>query len=102
MKAESRTAKTKPYFNKIGSHSDFLKRKVRDSNPRIREDLRLSKPLQSTSLPTFRCKGTPNFDSDNFFLLFFARKQHSDFVSEVFVYLGFVSCVFEYGFGFFS
>lgn len=28
-------------------------RKARDSNPRIREDRRLSKPLHSTTLPAF-------------------------------------------------
>ena len=33
--------------------TSFFLRKARDSNPRIREDRRLSKPLHSTTLPAF-------------------------------------------------
>ncbi len=46
--------KQKPQTTYIFGAFYLSKRKVRDSNPRTREGQRLSRPSQSTTLPTFR------------------------------------------------
>ena len=45
----------------------IILRRVRDSNPRGCYTQRFSRPPQSTTLPTLRCKSTNKFNSQNFF-----------------------------------